>query len=96
MSGRSAKHYVEMDMQPFRDADSVAQQEGHRGHFLYRFGQHRCLNSKHCAVLSFEIRDDGIELGEWLRDMPHLDLQCVVPIAAESTNLVDHFQKTTE
>jgi len=43
-----------------------------------------------------EIRDDGIELGEWLQDMAHLDLQCVVPRAAEPTNLVDLFRTTTE
>jgi hypothetical protein len=71
------------DMQPFWDAASVAQQKGYRGRFLYRFGQHRCLNPKNCAVLSFEIRDNGIEVGQWLHDMADLDLQFVVPMTVE-------------
>jgi hypothetical protein len=71
------------DMQPFWDAASVAQQKGHRGRFLYRFGQHRCLNPKNCAVLSFKITDDGIEVRKWLHDMADLDLQCVVPMAVK-------------
>lgn len=35
------------------------------------------------AQCCFEIRDDGIEVGEWLHDMADLDLQCVVPMVKE-------------
>jgi hypothetical protein len=35
------------------------------------------------ALCCFEIRDDGIEVGEWLHDMADLDLQCVVPMVKE-------------
>lgn len=51
-------------------------------HFPYRFGQHRCLIRK-IALCCFEIRDGGIEVGEWLHDMADLDLQCVVPMVKE-------------
>jgi hypothetical protein len=70
--------------------------EGTSVTLFYHFGQHCCLNSKHCAVLSFEIKDDGIEVSEWLQDMANLDLQCVVPMAAEHINLVAHFRTRIE
>lgn len=35
------------------------------------------------AQCCFEVRDDGIEVGEWLHDMADLDLQCVVPMVKE-------------